>query len=350
MYVKGKVKSIAVSNNIEQSYANTGPYGNASFYITDSDDATGEFYVFRALYLGNMAYQVGQTDIKVGDEVVICGALMNYHGNTPETVANEAYLYSLNGETSSVASDVFGVENAAISVGASATSATIKVTGNVAWTASSTDATVTPASGTGAGDVTVTFAANTDTENAKTYHVTLSTTADVAEKTINVVITQGKVNTSGGESVSLTFPDENSNSNKVGAYTDTWTAKIGAHTWSITAFNNNNWKDWTYIRCGRKNNDSVASISSDVFTYPINSVVVTYDKFASVNSTKLIVASDADFSKDVQEIAGSGEKAGNVTYSIPTPTADRYYKLVVDNKSASSNGSVQISKIVYSVD
>ena len=34
----------------------------------------------------------------MGDEVVICGELMNYRGNTPETVSNAAYLYSLNGE------------------------------------------------------------------------------------------------------------------------------------------------------------------------------------------------------------------------------------------------------------
>ena len=41
----------------------------------------------------------GQTDIKVGDEVIICGKLMNYQNNTPETVANATYLVSINGET-----------------------------------------------------------------------------------------------------------------------------------------------------------------------------------------------------------------------------------------------------------
>ena len=35
----------------------------------------------------------------VGDEVVICGKLVNYKGNTPETVANKSYIYSLNGNT-----------------------------------------------------------------------------------------------------------------------------------------------------------------------------------------------------------------------------------------------------------
>jgi hypothetical protein len=33
------------------------------------------------------------------DEVIICGKLVNYKGNTPETVANQSYIYSLNGKT-----------------------------------------------------------------------------------------------------------------------------------------------------------------------------------------------------------------------------------------------------------
>lgn len=204
VYVKGKIKSIAVSNSVEQCYANTGDYGNASFYLTDAEDGTGEFYVFRALYLENKAYAVGQTDIKVGDVVVICGLLMNYKGNTPETVANEAYLYSLNGATSSEAGPVFGVENTQINVSASATGATIKVTGNVAWTATST-ATIEggTASGNGAGEFSVAFDANTDTENVKTYTATVKTDADVTTKEIVVTITQSKASAAGESVVTL---------------------------------------------------------------------------------------------------------------------------------------------------
>ncbi len=91
VYVKGKISKIADNGTFAQS----GTYGNASFYIKD-EGADDEFYAFRVLYLGNKKYESG-TDIKVGDEVVICGKLMNYRGNTPETVAGKAYLYSLNG-------------------------------------------------------------------------------------------------------------------------------------------------------------------------------------------------------------------------------------------------------------
>ena len=95
VYVKGKISRIADNGTFTQG----GTFGNASFYISEDGTSAGEFYCFRVLYLGNQKYQSGQTDIKVGDEVIICGQLMNYRGNTPETVAGKAYVYSLNGDT-----------------------------------------------------------------------------------------------------------------------------------------------------------------------------------------------------------------------------------------------------------
>ena len=95
VYISGKISRIAVDNkNVELVF--TAQYGNASFYISDDGQTGGaEFYCYRVLYLGNEKWKDGDTQIKVGDEVVICGKLMNYNGKTPETVANEAYIYSL---------------------------------------------------------------------------------------------------------------------------------------------------------------------------------------------------------------------------------------------------------------
>ena len=95
VYVKGKISRIADKGTFTEG----GSYGNASFYISEDGTQNGEFYCFRILYLGNKKYESGQTDIKVGDEVIIYGKLMNYRGNTPETVSGKAYLYSLNGKT-----------------------------------------------------------------------------------------------------------------------------------------------------------------------------------------------------------------------------------------------------------
>lgn len=91
IYIKGKVASI------KEAYGTQ--FGNATFYISDDGTENNAFYVFRALYLGNKKYEAGQTALKVGDEVVVCGKVVNYFGNTPETSAGKAYLYSLNGKT-----------------------------------------------------------------------------------------------------------------------------------------------------------------------------------------------------------------------------------------------------------
>jgi hypothetical protein len=91
VYMKGKISKIADKGTFTEG----GTYGNASFYISDDGTETNQFYCFRVLYLGNKKFEAGQTDIKVGDDVVICGKLMNYKGNTPETVSGKAYLYEL---------------------------------------------------------------------------------------------------------------------------------------------------------------------------------------------------------------------------------------------------------------
>ena len=92
-YIKGKIAKLA--NNGEFSTQ----FGNASFYISEDGADNNTFYVFRTLYLGNRKWATGDTQIKVGDEVIICGRLCNYMGNTPETVQNKSYIYSLNGQT-----------------------------------------------------------------------------------------------------------------------------------------------------------------------------------------------------------------------------------------------------------
>lgn len=85
VYIKGKVVSI------RENF--TAQYGNAAFYISDDGTSTDQFYVFRTLYLNNVKYTEGDV-LSVGDDVIICGKLTNYMGNTPETVQNESYLYS----------------------------------------------------------------------------------------------------------------------------------------------------------------------------------------------------------------------------------------------------------------
>ena len=90
-YIKGKVVSV------KEEFSST--YGNASFYISEDGSSKGQFYIFRALYLGNRKWTSSDAQIKEGDEVIVYAKLTNFKGNTPETVQGETYLYSLNGKT-----------------------------------------------------------------------------------------------------------------------------------------------------------------------------------------------------------------------------------------------------------
>lgn len=88
IYIKGTVSSI--KNEF------TTKYGNATFYISDDGSSDGEtFYVYRTLYLGNREYQEGDRQIEVGDEVIVCGKVVNYQGNVPETKEKRSYIYAL---------------------------------------------------------------------------------------------------------------------------------------------------------------------------------------------------------------------------------------------------------------
>ncbi len=105
-YIEGEIVNVAK----ETDYFNA-QYGNASFYVaTDDDPANDQFYIFRTLYFGNRKWVEGDTQIKVGDQVVVCGRLTKYKDNKtgniiPETfngkidgVSYTPYLYSLNGK------------------------------------------------------------------------------------------------------------------------------------------------------------------------------------------------------------------------------------------------------------
>lgn len=159
----------------------------------------------------------------------------------------------------------------------------------------------------------------------------------------------------------LSFPDENQQTNTVQNYSTSWTAKIGDDTWSIDNCNNNNWNNgWKHIAMGSKSDATVASIATDKpLTAAITKVVVNYGTVVNLpknlNSLKLIVASDNGFNNDVETI--DGEKSfstdGQSTFTITTPAEGRYFKLeydlnkTVDGKNQAKNGVIQIKTVEY---
>ena len=92
-YVKGKISSI--------KYTFSAQYGTATFNISD-DGNTGnkDFIAYSCYYFGNQPWVEGNTQIQVGDEVVVCGKVVNYQGNTPEFASKKNYLVKLNSQTS----------------------------------------------------------------------------------------------------------------------------------------------------------------------------------------------------------------------------------------------------------
>ena len=145
----------------------------------------------------------------------------------------------------------------------------------------------------------------------------------------------------------LTFPDGNSENNKVSNYISTWTAKDSSNNeWTITNFHNNSWNSpWTYIKCGRKNDTSVATITTTV-NKSISTVKIKIDEItsASVNSITLKTSTASDFSTTV-ETKTIEKSTGEQTITLNSPAASLYYKFEFDCMKSSSNGIIQVSRI-----
>lgn len=90
-YIKGKIASI--------KHTFSAQYGTATFFISADGQDDFTFQCYSVNFLENKPWVDGNDQIKVGDEVIICGKLVNYKGTTPETASQKAYVYSLNGKT-----------------------------------------------------------------------------------------------------------------------------------------------------------------------------------------------------------------------------------------------------------
>lgn len=377
-YVKGKIVSISKPEDMVT-------YGNATFYISDNGSADEEqFYVYRLYDFGGEKFTTSDK-IKVGDEVVVKGKLVNYGGNTPE-MTQGGQLVSINGETGNggggdnpgTGDDVTKPENI--------TPVSIKeflekevnntdwyqLTGKIVSIASASYGNLTIEDESGSVyvyGVCKDFATSNDQSfgslGLKVGDVlTIATLRSEYNGTAQAggTIPAFYLSHEAGEapsvpegSVVLTFPDENSASNKVNGYDKPWVAKTGANSFNMVGFNNYNWDGWTYIKCGRKASASVASITSvEPIDIKVSAVALELSAVTAqdVNSIKLSVYSDAECTKqlgsdiDVKEIA-----VGEVKMTVPAENAAAglYYVVTIDCKqsSANKNGFVQISKVSY---
>lgn len=134
----------------------------------------------------------------------------------------------------------------------------------------------------------------------------------------------------------LSFPPDNEKESQVNSYEGTKTYTIGSDSWSVTGFNNNNWgftnNGHKIIKCGRKDNTSVASIvTREAYSEQITKVVVTLDSYGQsyLKDAVLTVSSDKNFSSVIETVrlTPAQLKKGDVAFEIPNPTKDSFYKL-----------------------
>lgn len=318
LYLKGVVKS----------FDNMTTYAK-NLYLADENDSTKTFLVYSASF-GTKEGSV--TSISVGDTVVVAGYVKNYKGTIEMASANSVNVQFIS-RTAGQGSIVIGE------------------TGN---------ATVTVDNGQTTGDNGTTF----------TFEVAVTTGYEIVAVKVNgktVEAVEGKYTGTISGVTTITVETKvagaadpvvvatatfgtSTNSKPVGGYTTSWEATCNDVTFSIANFNNNN-NGWQFIRCGSKKAASVASISTKAaMTNAITKVVVTLDSVTvdSVNSIKLLVASDADFNNIVETVDGTVAQ-GEMTFNVAEANraANLYYKVVFDCKVGGKNGFVQVSKVEF---
>ncbi len=106
IYVKGKISSI--------KYTYSAQYGTATYNISDDGQEDNVFVVYSSYFFNNEPWQDGQTQISVGDDVVVCGKVIYYGGNTPEFASKKSWLVSLNGKTSEGGESKVGADGSTI--------------------------------------------------------------------------------------------------------------------------------------------------------------------------------------------------------------------------------------------
>lgn len=316
VYISGIVSTVS-------SYNST--YKSITYYISDSGTTTDQFEVYSGKGLEGADFSA-ITDLAVGDEVTVKGYLKNYSGtlevyqNNQIVAINYATRYTIT---------VNSATNGTITASAASAGAqgliTLKATPNSGYEldewivkdASDNDVTVTnnqftmPASN-------VTVSASFKTASGKTYTILWNST-----------------NNSKGNS----------------SYIDTWTVTSNGLTCNMANWNNNN-NGWTnssgngQIKCGRKNNPSVATIiTSTALSEAIKTVTITIDALneSKINSIKLYSSSD---NSSWTEEGSFTKSTGDQSVTISSPSSNKYYKLEFDCASGSSNGLLTLSKLV----
>ena len=309
------------------------PTFNAQYNSLTYDIESGEktLNIYSGRDLGNAGF-VGAEDLKVGDEVVVYGDLKlfknNKTGETTYELDKNNYLISINGETQIYRGLAVSKPKTAFNVGDA-----FEFGGKVlqVWR--------------GKENVDVTASANISgydmsTEGKQTVTVT------VGSESVTYEITVRAAGSETAKTYTLQF-GTNYNNDETNEYSNNWSVTCDGFTWKMTNWNNYN-NGWTYVKAGSKKADSIATITTGTaMPEAISTVTMTIDKIAAknVNSIELEVL-PATGTTAIETISGA-VKQGDCVFKITKPQTGCRYRISVDCKK-SSNGIVQVSKVVYS--
>lgn len=273
-------------------------YGNLKL-----KDDTGEVLIYGVKKDKDAANtSFSELGAEVGDKLTVVGFRDEYSGTIEMT---SGYCEKLEKDTTTPR---LSVSTTALTAKAGDTSASFDVRGNVKWTVSSDNAayTVSPASGDGAGTVTVNFAAN-ETEKDVTVKLTVSTTEEVATKSYTVVLTHS------GKSAAVT-----------GKYTSNVKWKLGANAYDATSAGNskqsavvNGEEVSQVLKLGKKEEVGKATL-----TLPAGTTKVTFYGFSWKGTKATLVASIGETKVASKELTANTGVADNSPYKITVTSAD----------------------------
>ena len=165
--------------------------------------------------------------------------------------------------------------------------------------------------------------------------------AATAEGTTNAASTGGATGT-----YTALF-GSNYNSKGISSYSSSWSATNDGFTVDLVNWNNNN-NGWNYIKAGSKNAAYVATITTNAaISEAISKVVITIDAVnaSSINSITLYCGDSADAC--TTSLGTFSIATGEQSVTISSPTSNKFYMISADCKKSSSNGTLTVSKVVY---
>lgn len=242
----------------------------------------------------SLSYYTGNMDEFVDCDIKVKGWYVG-GGTHYQIVATEVEKVETTGPK-------FSVSTTALTAKAGDTSASFDVRGNVKWTVSSDNAayTVSPASGDGAGTVTVKFAAN-ETEKNVTVKLTVSTTEEVATKSYTVTLTHKGVSAAGAEDFSSSVE---------------WTLGTNAYSEKATV---NDVADVPVLKLGTSKKAGSATLK-----IPAGTTKVSFYGVAWKGKTATIKASVGETQVATQALAANDGAASTSPYKLTVEDTDKY--------------------------